>query len=79
MRSAIAFKFKGEPIHQGRQGYKSRRDEPILAETTASDAAAPKPRKTLKPLARLAPYVLRQRKLVAGALLFLVLASITTL
>ncbi|MET0257731.1 MAG: ABC transporter transmembrane domain-containing protein, partial [Methylobacterium sp.] len=50
-----------------------------MAETTASGVAAPKPRKTLKPLARLAPYVLRQRKLVAGALLFLVLASVTTL
>ncbi|MBB3997456.1 ABC transporter transmembrane domain-containing protein [Aureimonas pseudogalii] len=50
-----------------------------MAETTASGVAAPKPRKTLKPLARLAPYVLRQRKLVAGALVFLILASITTL
>ncbi|WP_062206298.1 ABC transporter transmembrane domain-containing protein [Aureimonas sp. AU12] len=46
----------------------------------AGDTAGPdKPRRTLKPLARLAPYVLRHKGLVAGALVFLALASLTTL
>ncbi|WP_244498258.1 ABC transporter transmembrane domain-containing protein [Aureimonas ureilytica] len=42
-------------------------------------SAGEKKSRTLKPLARLWPYVKRHRGLVAGALVFLLLASITTL
>ncbi|ALN74232.1 ABC transporter transmembrane domain-containing protein [Aureimonas sp. AU20] len=42
-------------------------------------SASEKSSRTLKPLARLWPYVRRQRGLVAGALVFLLLASVTTL
>ena len=34
---------------------------------------------TLRPLAHLVPYILRYRKLAIGALVFLMLAAVTTL
>ncbi len=48
-------------------------------EASAEPARGRSPMRRLSPLRRLWPYVLRQRKLVAGALVFLLLASLTTL
>ncbi len=49
-----------------------------MARSDEKSGGEKRPR-TLKPLARLWPYVRRHRKLVAGALFFLTLASVTTL
>ncbi|WP_454746868.1 ABC transporter transmembrane domain-containing protein [Ciceribacter selenitireducens] len=46
---------------------------------SAITAAEQSKRRSLKPLSRLFPYVMRYRKLVAGALFFLGLAAVTTL
>src|SRR5690606_26195253 len=52
---------------------------PERNKVSAVTETAQSKRRSLKPLARLFPYVMRYRKLVAGALFFLGLAAATTL
>ncbi|MBC8128712.1 MAG: ATP-binding cassette domain-containing protein [Rhizobiaceae bacterium] len=62
-----------------RAGRRARQTEEAPVSDTTTAAAERKARRDLKPLARLYPYLARQKTRVAWALVFLVLAAATTL
>lgn len=59
--------------------YKSPLPGPEKSKVSAVTEVEKPKRRSIKPLARLLPYIMRYRKLVAGALFFLGLAAATTL
>jgi ATP-binding cassette subfamily B protein len=72
------------PIHEGHPDNKGQQaaDQRYWAigdELTDAVQAAEKKSRSLKPLGRLAPYILRYRGMVAGALVALVVAAVTSL
>ena len=80
---ATASQFDAVPIHEGRKDNKcpdtKARKRGEMRKLSAATEAEQRKRRSLKPLSRLLPYVMRYRKLVAGAVFFLGLAAATTL
>jgi ATP-binding cassette subfamily B protein len=78
----MASKRVGVPIHQAKLNHKAApvpfrshgQGNQVMARTSADER-----RRSLKPLQRLFPYITRYRALVAGALVSLTLAAVTTL
>jgi ATP-binding cassette subfamily B protein len=80
---ATASQLDAEPIQEGRFEYKSPQGRECAVRGHGDDMAEArenKPRgRSLRPLARLIPYLSRYRSMVAAATFFLVLAAATTL
>ncbi|WOC16511.1 Multidrug resistance ABC transporter ATP-binding/permease protein BmrA [Pseudochrobactrum sp. MP213Fo] len=84
--TATASKRVGEPIHQATANNKGAISQAsIMAVTISHEKAAQemdtgkKSRRSLKPLARIFPYIRQYPRSVAGALIALVTAAVTTL